>query len=469
MISDTSRLSHQNPKDLYAPKNGRIRIRPWVLILVGIISAISLIYRTFSYVPLIKNPSVTPSAMEQIKNLYTRSNFGHLSPGESEAISINQTDLSAVLEFANSVVNAGNAAVFIVNDSILIRGTFIFRLHPTIMYINFDIDAKIQITNMQPSLRLESFQIGSWSLPVFIIQPLIRKALDWLWSSSAYRQKLKMVTDLKVRNSKLVISYTYPDVPVDFLSLIPGGLLKSGKIKPEFINETVNHILLSIKGKLVREDVFSIIIQQAFKHVTLLKRRGLNSIKANRIALYSVGGVMGNPLITKQTESAHRQKFQMGLTEKDIEKIQIYQRHDWAKHFISSAIITAMAGQEMAEIVGTNKEINDFSGSGFSFGDLLADQAGISFAKLILKSESTASAIQNEIARGFKIRDYFPNLDALPENLTASEFERRFGSVIGPEYKKLVWLIERSVAKSPAYLPCFPAKCDASRQGVNPN
>src|SRR5262245_37494696 len=56
-------------------------------------------------------------------------------------------------------------------------------------------------------------------------------------------------------------------------------------------------------------------------------------------------------------------------------------RHDWMMHFAVSGALTAQLGPDAAEQIGLTKELLDSreGGSGFSFGDLAADYAGVAF------------------------------------------------------------------------------------------
>jgi hypothetical protein len=67
-------------------------------------------------------------------------------------------------------------------------------------------------------------------------------------------------------------------------------------------------------------------------------------------------------------------------------------RDDWTKHFFVSAALTVLSAQTPSEAIGIVKEELDAGGgSGFSFGDLLADRAGTTFA--LLATRAAASTI----------------------------------------------------------------------------
>ncbi len=85
-------------------------------------------------------------------------------------------------------------------------------------------------------------------------------------------------------------------------------------------------------------------------------------------------------------------------------------REDWARHYCLSAAL-AVAGTPFAsDSGGLIKEQLDAlaKGSGFSFGDLMADRAGIRFTKAATDSEVAALRMQNNLQNGYSVDDYFP-------------------------------------------------------------
>jgi hypothetical protein len=56
-------------------------------------------------------------------------------------------------------------------------------------------------------------------------------------------------------------------------------------------------------------------------------------------------------------------------------------------------------------------------GSGFSFGDLLADWIGTTFAIPATRDAATARTFQERLAAGFRVDDFFSEAADLPENI----------------------------------------------------
>jgi hypothetical protein len=119
-------------------------------------------------------------------------------------------------------------------------------------------------------------------------------------------------------------------------------------------------------------------------------------------------------------------------------------RNDWARHFCLSAALAVLEHPLLSDAGGLMKEQMDAlaKGSGFSFGDLAADRAGVRFAVSATSSEAAAGAMLDRLHSGFAVDDFFPHAADLPENLTLEEFRREYGSVGSLRYRQKMVEIE---------------------------
>ena len=135
----------------------------------------------------------------------------------------------------------------------------------------------------------------------------------------------------------------------------------------------------------------------------------------------------------------------------EIRRALLNRRDDFPKHFIISAALAARAGGPLADAVGVYKEIEDSrGGSGFSFNDIAADRAGTRFGEYAADPAS-ARRLQQRMRARIKEKDLMPTTEDLPEFMPEREFQRRFGGVDAPPYKKIMTDIERRVAALSLY------------------
>jgi hypothetical protein len=127
---------------------------------------------------------------------------------------------------------------------------------------------------------------------------------------------------------------------------------------------------------------------------------------------------------------------------------------DTAQHFTTSATL-AMAGQRaLADMIGLAKELNDtHHGSGFSFVDLAADQAGAFFGRSAVRSPDKARRIQELVSRSPDESQFMPVVDDLPERLSPEEFAKRFENVESPAFQAMKNQIQARILARPVYQP----------------
>ncbi|MBM4229067.1 MAG: hypothetical protein FJ164_15235, partial [Gammaproteobacteria bacterium] len=112
--------------------------------------------------------------------------------------------------------------------------------------------------------------------------------------------------------------------------------------------------------------------------------------------------------------------------------VRLHGRVDLAKHFINSAVLAATGGELISQAIGLSKELDDSrGGSGFSFIDLLADEAGTRLGKRVTESRVMARELQQRTAATIREADWMPAPDGLQESMTEAEFTQRYGGVGG--------------------------------------
>ena len=119
-------------------------------------------------------------------------------------------------------------------------------------------------------------------------------------------------------------------------------------------------------------------------------------------------------------------------------------RDDWSKHYTVSAALAVLEHPFVSDAAGLMKEQLDAlaQGSGFSFGDLAADRAGVRFAAAATRSDAAAQAMQARLQHGFSVIDFFPSIADLPEALTVEQFRRDYGGVGSQQYHRVTTAIE---------------------------
>ncbi len=132
--------------------------------------------------------------------------------------------------------------------------------------------------------------------------------------------------------------------------------------------------------------------------------------------------------------------------------VLLNRRVDTARHFMGAAAM-AMSGQgTLVEMIGLAKELHDtHDGSGFSFIDIAADEAGALLGKYAVRSSDMAFRIQEKLSLGVNESQFIPPMDDLPESMDSEEFIDRFKAIGSPEYETLKKEISARIMALPLF------------------
>ncbi len=221
------------------------------------------------------------------------------------------------------------------------------------------------------------------------------------------------------------------------------GLL--GGASAEVSHATESHLrrlAAAAPGLAAGEARFGTLLQTAFSPLSGGATRG-KALQHNRAAILALGIAVGHERLARLTGM----DLEAGLVRQAAaagEGATLRGRPDWAKHYALSAALAVLGHPLVSDAGGLMKEQLDAltRGSGFSFGDLAADRAGVRFATAATGSEAAAEAIQIRLRSGFKVDDFFPPIAGLPENLTVEQFRRDYGSVGSRRYREMTAEIE---------------------------
>ncbi|MDH3327499.1 MAG: hypothetical protein OEM38_12390 [Gammaproteobacteria bacterium] len=188
------------------------------------------------------------------------------------------------------------------------------------------------------------------------------------------------------------------------------------------------------------------IIQPLFLFAQQRIALGKNSTEENKAVLLTLGvfasGVRVNHLIKGENNKHLRHLYYGRLT--------LSGRSDLMRHFLISAALTASTSKALTNTIGLSKEMDDADGgSGFSFADLLADRAGVAFAKMAIDTD-TATVFQDRITDNkSSATDFMPSHKDLPESISALEFKRNYIDTNNQKYL----FVEKEIAERISSLP----------------
>jgi hypothetical protein len=212
----------------------------------------------------------------------------------------------------------------------------------------------------------------------------------------------------------------------------------------------VERIMAALQASAPGDARFLAALQAAFS-LAQERSRGGSAVQENRFALLALGAVLGHERVASlagaalgEAAAARAAALRQGT--------RVRGRADWVRHYTVSAGLTVLTYDAPSDAAGLFKEERDAGGgSGFSFGDLLADRAGTILADLSTRDEAAAAAMQALLATGVRLDDVFPQAADLPEDIPDAELQARYGGVGGARYREVAEEIERRIAACAAY------------------
>jgi hypothetical protein len=186
------------------------------------------------------------------------------------------------------------------------------------------------------------------------------------------------------------------------------------------------------------DERFGVLLQTVFASMPSTAARPA-AVEHNRAAILALGIAVGHERLARYAGLERNSELVRGATAVRA-GTTLRGRNDWARHYCLSAALAVVENAFISDAGGLIKEELDAltHGSGFSFGDLTADRAGVRFARAAAGSETAALALQARLLEGYAADDFFPPPADFPENLTVEQFRRDYGGVGTPRYRQTV-------------------------------
>jgi len=187
---------------------------------------------------------------------------------------------------------------------------------------------------------------------------------------------------------------------------------------------------------------FGVLLQTVFAPMPSASKRP-SAVEHDRAAVLALGIALGHERLARYV-GLNRNSELVRMAVSVRTGTTLGGRSDWARHYSLSAALAVVENPFVSDAGGLIKEELDAltHGSGFSFGDLAADRAGVRFAQAATDSEKAALAMQTRLQHGYAADDFFPSISDLPENLTVEQFRENYGGVGSQRYRQTLNEIE---------------------------
>lgn len=372
-----------------------------------------------------------------------------LAPDETTKLTLSQADLNKLITWGLSLLPRDQfASIEIKPDLVTLSFS---EVMPEIPFfdnvLNVRLAAEPLTKRGELGLAPREVSIGHLRIPGWLLRWSGPIVVDKDWHNDATEPFFAALKSIEIKDERVSVTYGHLDLPDGFLSnaFVNLGLM-------EDVGPALNAQVEALVRLAEQEEVLSFerCFQVAFQKARERTVAGGNAIEENRAAILALGYLLGHSHIgrlsgsqipTVPSEAANKYGH-----------IRIHGRQDWTRHFTVSAALQVLSSAAASNAVGLLKEELDADGgSGFSFGDLMADHAGTRLATFATESDDAAREVQRFLSQAFAVDAIMPDASHLPEGLQHDAFIEQFGGVTDPRYQSLVREIDKAIANSEIY------------------
>ena len=408
-----------------------------LLIILAPIGLGGLVLLSLEDQPLVASGlKLTPGEVERAKALVKEHDPRTAQEGEVKSVSLTESELNLIGNYL-AHTKGGGASVSVAEGFMDVRATLKLPQSPLGQYLNVSVG--LREAAVLP--RFREVKLGSIAVPVWIADFALEQSLDYFYSQPGYSFAEDVIQEVRLSPSQLDVTYEWSSQITDAVrsTLITKTDQKRIKLFQEKLSREVARGGFGGKTSLTNivEPLFALARDRASGGDPVADNRAVILV----LAAYVNGKDVAN-LAPDVGELAPVPKV----------KTTLQDRNDLSKHFFTSAALAVHGGSVLSEAIGLYKEVDDSrGGSGFSFIDLQADNAGTRFGEVAIASPSSAKELQRQLAQGLTETALLPSVAGLPEGLTETQFKSRYGEVGSSAYNEVLAEISKRIGSSPLY------------------
>ncbi len=413
-------------------------MRKFILIFAICLTSIPFLLAAFLTLAIETKPRVdrqltlTPELVARAKQIIDTQRH-QAAVGRSSFLSIFSEDADIAANYLAIHFAKGNALISTADQSA--RVYLSLPISQSIVYGYLNIEATLIQTAGLP--RLQSVRIGNLVLPDYLTDFLVSQIIHWSQNNFDIPKRLDSIEQVQISPNKINIKYhswnnnlLAQEFDIPILSKQTQALIYRYHMRLVKNSRQSSHTIVTLP------EILTPLMQLAVK-------RSINgdAIEENRAVILATTFYVLRISIELLIPAA------IDWSSPADQLVTLEGRDDFAKHFITSAAITAHADAKLSNTIGLYKEMIDLQhGSGFSFNDIAANLAGTRFGRKAVTSNAGAHRLQQLVSAGLNDTDLMPLWSDLPERMSETEFEARFGNINSPAYQNIMQEIENRIS-----------------------
>ena len=422
-----------------------------LLLLLATVLALLALLLLQSTPLLSETGQLNAAAVRNSQQLFNNLNQSMRDPGQQLVIQTNADELNAAFALASRTLPGFQGKTQINPAGLTILMTMPLDVLSYQLYINAD----IQIEPSAGPLQVRQVKLGRLTLPGDMALGLLGWVADQLWGPGEGAALLAKVRSVTVQQDAVKVEFSKSEgFSLSQLKLSGVSLYKQWFGSDEQTALIEHYYALALAHSQQQSATQSshslitylqVLLREADRRSKDKPEQAVRENQAVILALAQLLGGRNLQLLVNEIKTNPQGK---------LPRVTLARRPDLQQHFVYSASLHVLGNQRLSSAVGEAKELLDSlnGGSGFSFVDLLADRAGIRFARIAAASPQSARAVQQFFAQQDRTeQELFPNKSRLPEGLPQAIFEQQYQSIDSAVYQQMVAEIDRRLNALPLY------------------
>ena len=397
---------------------------------------------------LAPNPPLDQAQISEIQQLLIDHDPRQLLASEFQEVRLTETELNALTTYiknSNAILASVNIRTALVDNGADVAMSIPVNVFGVVRWFNIT----LHLLQDDDTLRIDSVDTGSLTLPSPLLAPLgqalaARLAVDENYQLvAAFFQSLHFQS---ITEERVVILLDWQEDNLQQLESQARQVFVSAREADRLLvihDRLAGHLSELPQG--INTVRLNDLLRPLFLNASINSAGGADAVAENR-AIFIVLTAYMTDLDLDQLIGT-----EVAITEPRKVRVVIESREDLARHVVSSAAIAASAGATMVQVLTVYKEVSDSRfGTGFSFTDIAANQAGTMLGILASRSEADARRFQEVILDTLTDADYLPPLGTY-DGMTEEEFIEQYGSRESDAYLQRLEAITDSIAARPFF------------------
>lgn len=372
---------------------------------------------------------LNPLQIKRARALLLEHDPRRLRDGELRSLALSADELSLVLNYALAPLSGGASRVTVSEEALSAAFTRVLPKNPIGQYLNL----AIALTETGGMPAIDNLRIGRVKFPGAVARPLLAVVFRLAYARVGLAEPGSLLRGIEFQQAAVILHYQWH---TEIATAVRNQLI------PAEDTERLHQFHLKLVEVAAEQQgivalpalaapLFAFGVERASKG---------DPVADNRAALLILSSYVSGQRLTALVPGAAKWPAPQRRS------VRVHGRNDLTKHFLNSAALAATGGKTVAHAIGLAKEIEDSrGGSGFSFIDLMADEAGTRFGQRATESRVVAREIQKRAAEATQDLEWIPAPDGLREQMTEADFKRRYGGIEGAGYRNVMVDIMRRI------------------------